>query len=80
MMDAKTISTLFGPLDRKFCDWFFHLTVVAFVFMVLTLVSGLYVFVEKKFDLAILFPVVWSVLMYGVFYFQNRLLYSMCIR
>jgi Mg2+ and Co2+ transporter CorA len=64
MMDAKTVSTLFGPLDRKFCDWFFYLTVVAFVFMVLTLVSGLYVFVEKKFDLAILFPVVWSVLMY----------------
>ena len=79
-MDAKTFDTVFGPLDRKYCNWFLYLTILAFVFIVLTLVTGLAVFVQKGFDVTVLLPVVWSVTMYGIFYFQNRILYSMCMR
>jgi len=44
-MDTQT---LFGPLDQKYCNWFFYLSLVAFVFMVLTLVSGVFVLMQKK--------------------------------
>ena len=79
-MNEQTLSSLFGPLNRKYCDWFFYLSVIAFVFMVLTILSGLMVLFSKKLNSEYVTAIVWSALMYAAFYFQNRLLYSMCVR
>ena len=76
-MDTQT---LFGPLDQKYCDWFFYLSLVAFVFMVLTLVSGVFVLMQKKMKTEYMMALLWSSAMYGAFYFQNRLLYTMCLK
>jgi len=76
-MDTQT---LFGPLDQKYCNWFFYLSLVAFVFMVLTLVSGVFVLMQKKMKTEYMMALLWSSAMYGAFYFQNRLLYTMCLK
>ena len=76
-MDTQS---LFGPLDQKYCDWFFYLSLVAFVFMVLTLVSGVFVLMQKKMKTEYMMALLWSSAMYGAVYFQNRLLYTMCVK
>lgn len=79
-MDSQTLNSVFGPLSRKYCDWFFYLSVIAFVFMVITLVTGLYACVVKKFKMEYCAAALYSTLMYAAFYFQNRLLYTMCTK
>ena len=74
------IKTLLVPLHQKYCNWFFYLSLVAFVFMVLTLVSGVFVLMQKKMKTEYMMALLWSSAMYGAFYFQNRLLYTMCLK
>ncbi len=79
-MDSSTTQTLFGPLSRKYCDWFYWLAVISFIFMVLTLVSGLYGMLMHKMRVEYLVAIIGSAATYAVFYFQNRLLYTMCVK
>ncbi len=79
-MDNQMMSSVFGPLSRKYCDWFFYLSVIAFVFMILTVVSGVLALVSKKLKMEYVMAICWSTLMYAAFYFQNRLLYTMCVK
>jgi hypothetical protein len=74
------MQSLFGPLERKYCDWFFYLSLVAFIFMILTLMTGVFVLMQKKMKTEYVVAVLWSSAMYGAFYFQNRLLYTMCLK
>ena len=76
----NNLNSLFGPLERKYCDWFFYLSLVAFIFMILTLVSGVFVLIQKKMKTEYILAILWSSAMYGAFYFQNRLLYTMCLK
>ena len=79
-MDKQSFASLFGPLDRKYCDWFYYLSMIAFIFMVLTLlalVAGLF---SKKAKSEHIGGAVYAALMYAAFYFQNRLLYTMCLK
>jgi len=80
-MEKQGVASLFTPLDRKYCDWFYYLAVIAFIFMVLTLL-GLVVglFSKKGLKSEVVGGAVYATLMYAVFYFQNRLLYGMCVK
>ena len=69
----------FGPLSRKHCVWFYWLSVVGFVMLVLLLASSLYIALSQKMSKEVVMSIISSALVYGVFYFQNRLLYTMCI-
>ena len=69
----------FGPLSRKYCVWFYWLSVVGFVMLILLLASSLYIALSQKISKEIVMSIISSALVYGVFYFQNRLLYTMCI-
>ena len=80
-MEDRVFGNLFGPLSREYCLWFYWLSVLGFVFFVLTIVGGLIMLLSaKKFSPELLHSVVMTSIMYGIFYFQNRLLYSMCIQ
>jgi len=75
-----TFQYLFGPLSRQYCVWFYWLAVLGFIFILLTILSGVtLMFSEKKFRPELLHSIVMTSVMYGIFYFQNRLLYSMCM-
>lgn len=74
-MNAKTF---FGPLSRNYCDLFFYLAAINLVFFFLVLISGVAMLAMKKVPLTYSLHMLWVLVIYGVFYLQNRLLYNMC--
>ena len=79
-MEKQSFASLFGPLDRKYCDWFYYLSLVAFIFMVLTLLALVMSLFSKKSKPEYIGGAVYGALMYAAFYFQNRLLYTKCLK
>ena len=65
-----------GPLPGDYCMYFYVLTVISLIGLLVSLVNGVFLLSTKKVAMA---PLAVSVLIAGVVYFQNRLLYSMCI-
>ena len=80
----KQISGVFSPLSNDYCVFFYYLCVLMFALTVFALIlmgfAALknYVWDSKYFML--LFYLGYLVLLCFVLYFQNRLLYSMCIK
>ncbi len=70
---------LFGPLDKKYCNYFYYLTVFIFILFILSILTFLYSAIVNKFSIAQLALFLYMSLVYGAMYLQNRLLYSMCI-
>lgn len=75
---------LFSPLSKEYCLWFYYLQIIGFIFLVIILLSSLFVIVggdTKKKDKGKLFGGLFVMIMtYGIFYFQNRLFYSICTK
>jgi len=70
---------LFGPMSKSYCDWFFYLSVIGFVYFVLAVILFLVLALTKKRNSKFYFQMFMICLGYFLFfYFQNRLLYSMC--
>jgi hypothetical protein len=78
-MENKTLDLLFGPLDRKYCLLFYILTILAFIALVLFVLSGLYIGISKRKGIEYYFLALFIGLFYAFNYLQNRLLYSMCV-
>jgi len=73
------LQSLFGPLGKKYCIWFYILSVIPFIAIVLLIVRALYVaFSKRGGNMETLLNILPVVLIYLIAYFQNRLLYSMC--
>jgi len=75
------INDIFAPFqNHDLCLWFYFLSVAGFVLFVFAVVSGLYFGITQKknasFYLSIFFVSIW----YLIFYFQSRLLYTMCVK
>ena len=73
---------LFTPLDKKYCNYFYYLSVFSycfFIFLILTLVWGL-IFHSKKIDLYIRLNSISVIMSVFLMYFVNRLMYSMCVK
>ena len=75
------ISELFAPFkNHDLCLWFYFLSIAGFVLLIFAIISGIYFGITQKknasFYMSILFVSMW----YLIFYFQNRLLYSMCVK
>lgn len=76
-MDSNNlVSSLFSPFGREYCLYYYYLTVITFVFFVLSFVSALYLVITKKLALS---SALYSLVMSFLLYFNNRLLYSMCV-
>jgi hypothetical protein len=75
---ADVMSNLFGPLGKEYCVWFYFLSVLSFVSLLFFLVPAFYKGIVSKKDIWYYLGVLVVALMYGITYFQNRLLYSMC--
>lgn len=75
------ISQLFAPFQNDdLCLWFYLLSVAGFILLAFAVISGIYYGLTQKknssFYMSIFFVSTW----YLIFYFQNRLLYSMCVK
>lgn len=74
-----TMNTLFGPLDRRYCDYFYFLSIIGFVLLAILLVTSLVVGITKRKGVDFYMQTISVALGYAIFYFQNRLLHSMCV-
>ena len=71
------MQTLFGPLDKSYCNYFYYLEVMFFGIFIFMIGMVLKTIVTKKsYDPMQLFLVILQPLM---LYFVNRLYYSMCL-
>jgi uncharacterized membrane protein len=71
--------TFFGPLDKQYCLYFYVLSVIGLVFVFIVLVGALVMGISKKKGIEFYLSALVGSLGYAIFYFQNRLLYSMCL-
>ena len=77
-MDALS---LFAPFkNHDLCLWFYFLSIIGFVFLVLALFGAIFALFTQKKNSSILFLAIYGAIPYLIFYFQNRLLYSMCVK
>lgn len=69
---------LFTPLSKEYCLYFYILSVLGFILMSIALIFGVFGLFSKNGtkNMGKLFMVVSA---YFILYFQNRLLYSMCV-
>lgn len=77
-MADTALNTLFAPLSRQYCIWFYWLSVLGFVMLAMVLLGAFVHLFSKKMDARFFYAAFSAAIAYLIFYFQNRLLYSMC--
>lgn len=75
---------IFSPLSKDYCLWFYYLQIIGFIFLVIILLTSLFLIVgndtKKKEKGKLLGGLFIMIMTYGIFYFQNRLFYSICTK
>ena len=72
---------LFTPFENSdLCLWFYLLSVVHFVFFITIILLIIIMAFTKKKNSAFYMAMIFGALTYLFIYFQNRLLYSMCVK
>ena len=72
------MNDVYSPLGREYCFWFYILSVIGFVMMIISVITALYIGMVGKKGMVFYTSMFAISLSYGIFYFQNRLLWSMC--
>lgn len=76
-MDNFSPQNIFSPLGREYCAYFYWLTIFAFILFFLALVDTVLRVVKGR---ARLVNGIVALLAPFLLYFNNRLLYSMCVK
>jgi hypothetical protein len=76
---GSTIDYLFGPLSKDYCLWFYFLAIWGFVMFAMLLILAVIYGISKRKGIEYYFGVIIASLPYFIFYFQNRLLHTMCV-
>ena len=74
----EIMNTLFGPLDKDFCLYFYYLSIFGFIFFTISFLTMVRLVVTKRRSSTFYLNSFFVLLGYGIFYFQNRLLHTMC--
>jgi hypothetical protein len=80
--DPNFMGGWFAPFsNRQYCSWFFWMMVLGAVTLVLNVVAALVKVVSSGGKLyAVSNPLFWyMIIMNGIIYFTNRLMYTMCL-
>ena len=67
---------LFSPLGKEYCMYFYILTVISFLLFAISTFSVIYYIGKGKADIL---GGIMSLMGPALLYFNNRLLYSMCV-
>ena len=78
MSIAQDFNSLFAPMDKKYCDLFYGISIFYFFLMITATVSLIFLFKDIKRNKYVILNSVIVVLMLGVNYIYNRLLFNMC--
>ncbi len=75
---SNGIDSLFGPLSKTYCYYFFIMSAVALVSLVLYAVAALIMAVKSKTPGRHILHSIGHGIALGLVYLQSRLLYNMC--
>lgn len=70
---------LFGPLGKEYCIYFYYLSVIGMILLAFLVGSTIVVGIKERKKFGFYLQMLSVALGYGIFYFQNRLLHSMCV-
>ncbi len=76
---SDIVETLFGPLSKEYCIWFYFLSIWCFAFLVIYLITSIAYGISKRKGFGFYMSILTTSILYGFLYFQNRLLHSMCV-
>ena len=82
-MSSNTLSLddyFFGPVSATYCIWFYILSVFGLIMLFIAVFNFFVSMFTKKIHWAWTGLFAWVGLMWFAMYFQNRLLYNMCMR
>lgn len=72
--------SLLSPLGKKYCSWFYILAFINLLFIIILIIGFIYsLFSKDKEFQKHTIPMFYSMIVLFFTYFQNRLLYSMCL-
>ena len=77
---SPTLQYLFGPLSTQYCIYFYFLSMIGLALFAFAIISALFIGISKKRGGVFYYQMALVALGYAIFYFQNRLLYSMCVK
>ena len=75
---VQDFNNLFSPMDKKYCELFHAISVFYFLIMIMSIISLIFLFKDIKRNKYVIANSVIVVLMLGVNYIYNRLLFNMC--
>jgi len=75
----NTLDTLFGPLSKQYCIWFYGWSIFGFVVLVIILLGSLFIGITKRKGIDFYILMILGLMPYLALYFQSRILYSMCL-
>jgi hypothetical protein len=75
------IQTLFSPLNKDFCLYFYYLSILSFIVLMISVIGLVYyLFTSKSKDAGHHYAYMFGlVITYALMYFHMRLFYSMCV-
>jgi hypothetical protein len=78
----NSLKDLFTPLDKKYCNYFYYISVITYCLFILLLLLFIWslVFNYKKLDSYICINYISIIISTFLSYFVNRLMYSMCVK
>ena len=72
--------SLLSPLSKNYCSWFYILALVNLLFIFILIIGFIFSLFSKNKEIQKhTYPIFYSFIVLFFTYFQNRLLYSMCI-
>ena len=77
-MSNSFTDSLYGPLNKEYCIYFYILSVIGFVVLVIAILSTIFIGITKKKDTKFYMEMLMICITYGILYFHNRLLFTMC--
>ena len=78
MSIIQDFNSLFAPMDKKYCELFHGISIFYFFIMLLAIVNLVFLFKDIKRNKLLMVNSIVVILMLGVNYIYNRLLFNMC--
>ena len=73
------VEDLFSPLSKKYCVWFYYLAIISLLFFIVGLLIAFVYGIKHGKGIGYYVTALIAGVGYFVMYFQNRLLFSMCV-
>jgi putative flippase GtrA len=75
---TEDFNSLFAPMNKKYCDLFYGISVFYFLLMISSIISLIFLFKDIKRNKYLIVNSIVIVVMLGINYIYNRLLFNMC--